>query len=365
MKNRKFRLAGVSALAALSLVVGTTVGNASPKVDTITWMSPRGSLDVMDDYMLYVAIDRGYFKELGINVKMIAGPNDGTAATKFVAAKQVDVSYPSPGILLSSIAAGVPVISAFNMIPGQVFNFAVTKGSALKSIADLKGHSISVASPAWSAIINPMLVEAGVDPKDVKIIDAGGQWGQAVALGKADAGLGWDGLRAQWAAQGIAVDWIIGKKTSKQPSNGYDIRASALNTKAGKDLYTRFFKGVAMGLEFAKDNPRAAAQITYNRLPALAATIAPQLATDSMREEQVGHMISRVDGKGWGYHYPAAWATYLKVVADMGQTPRLMKPSEVYTNALLKGANAFDKARVAKDAKAYKLSPIFAKVSVK
>ena len=366
MKNRKLWLAGVSALAALSLVVGPTVSNAAPKLTTITWMSPRGSLDVMDDYMLHVAIDQGYFKAQGINVKLIAGPADGTAATKIVAAKQVDVSYPSPGILLSSIDAGVPVVSAFNMIPGQVFNYAVPKGSALKSIADLKGHSICVGSPAWSAIINPMLVEAGVDPKSVTIIDAGWPtWSQAIASGKCDSGLGWDGLAAQWAATGISVDWIMGKKTSKQPSNGYDIRASELKTAAGRDLYTRFLRAVAMGMEFAKDNPRAAAQITYNRLPALGATLAPQLAVDSMREEQVGHMISYLDGKGWGYHYPDAWASYLKVVADMGQTTKLLAPADVYTNALITGANTFDHAKVAKDAKAYKLSGVFAKVAIK
>jgi NitT/TauT family transport system substrate-binding protein len=366
MKKKKLWLAGVSALAALSLVVGPTVSNAAPKLDTITWMSPRGSLDVMDDYMLHVAINRGYFKAQGINVKLIAGPSDGTAATKFVAQKQVDVSYPSPGILLSSIAAGVPVVSAFNMIPGQVFNYAVPKGSALKKISEFTGKKICVGSPAWAAIINPMLVEAGVDPKSVTIIDAGWPtWSQAIASGKCDAGLAWDGLIAQWAATGINVDWIIGKETSKQPSNGYDIRASELKTKAGKDLYTRFLRGVAMGMEFAKENPRAAAEITYNALPALGATLSPQIAVDSMREEQVGHMISRVDGKGWGYHYPAAWSDYLKVVADMGQTPRLLSPAETYSNALITGANNFDHAAVAKDAKAYKLSGVFAKVAVK
>jgi NitT/TauT family transport system substrate-binding protein len=366
MRNKKLWLAGVSAVAALSLVVGLPAVNAAKKLDTITWMSPRGSLDVMDDYMLWVAIDQGYFKKLGIKVKLIAGPADGTAATKFVAQKQVDVSYPSPGILLSSIAAGVPVISAFNMIPGQVFNYATPKGSALKKISDFTGAKICVGSPAWAAIINPMLVEAGVDPKSVTIIDAGWPtWSQAIAAGKCDAGLGWDGLRAQWAATGINVDWIIGKDTSKQPSNGYDIRASELKAAKGKNLYTRFLRGVAMGMEFAKNNPRAAAQITYNALPALGATLSPQLAVDSMREEQVGHMISRVDGKGWGYHYPEAWANYLKIVADMGQTPRLLKPEEAYTNALIAAANKFSLAKVAKDAKAFKLTPVFAKVVIK
>jgi NitT/TauT family transport system substrate-binding protein len=84
-----------------------------------------------------------------------------------------------------------------------------------------------------------------------------------------------------------------------------------------------------------------------------------------MREGQVGNMISRLDGKGWGYHYPQAWADYLKVVADMGQTPRLLTPAETYSNALIAGANNFNLAAVAKQAKAYKLSPVFAKVVIK
>ena len=184
-----------------------------------------------------------------------------------------------------------------------------------------------------------------------------------IAAGKCDAGLAWDGLIAQWAATGINVDWIIGKETSKQPSNGYDIRASELKTSAGRNIYTRFLRGVAMGLEFAKENPRAAAQITYHALPALGATLSPQLAVDSMREGQVGNMISRLDGKGWGYHYPAAWADYLKVVADMGQTPRLLKPAETYSNILIKGANKFDLAAVPSEGPAisFTLMPSFLK----
>ena len=49
----------------------------------------------------------------------------------------------------------------------------------------------------------------------------------------------------------------------------------------------------------------------------------------------------------------------------MGQTPRLLTPAETYSNALIPGANKFDHKAVAKDAKAYKLSGVFAKVAIK
>ena len=46
-----------------------------------------------------------------------------------------------------------------------------------------------------------MLAEVGVNPKSVKYRTFGPQWVQAVALGQADAGLVWEGLRAQLVGQ--------------------------------------------------------------------------------------------------------------------------------------------------------------------
>src|SRR4029078_11374112 len=107
------------------------------------------------------------------------------------------------------------------------------------------------------------VVVAGVDQRSVHYVNAGNQWAQATESGQADAGLAWEGLRAQWAGQGLKLKYLIGTKFSKQPSNVYSVRASDLSGNAKVDLYTRFLQGMIMGLEFAKANPRAAAQITY------------------------------------------------------------------------------------------------------
>lgn len=328
----------------------------------ITWMSARGSIDVMDDYPLWVAIDRGYFAKLGLSVQLVPGPTDATASTKFVAQGEADASLPSPGVLASSIDQGVKVISIYNLIGGQLFNFAVKKGSDIKTIADLKGKSISVASPAWQLIIAPMLVEAGVDPGSVKYINAGAQWGQAVVTGKADAALGWDGMRAQWAGQGLDVDWVIGRKTSKQPSNGFDVAVAQLKDEGRRDEWTRFLKGVNMGQEFARANPRAAAQITYDHVPNLAATLAPKLAFESLLELQQAYSLSKDAGKGWGWHDPAAWNSYLGTVAKLGQTSKVLDANVVYTNELLKAASDIDVNRVQSDAKGFTLDAKFSKL---
>jgi NitT/TauT family transport system substrate-binding protein len=342
----------------LSLLPVANAFAADTATQTVRWISPRGTLDVMDDFNLWVPIKMGYYSKLGVNVKMLAGPlGDALAATKFVAQNQADVGYPSPGILTASIDSGVPVKSIWDMISGQVFDFALPTNSTITSPKQLAGKKIALGSAGWSAIVNPMLVEVGVDPKTVHYVTAGNQWAQSVESGQADAGLAWEGLRAQWAGQGLKLKYLIGTKFSKQPSNVYSVRSSDLDDSAKVDLYTRFIQGMIMGLEFAKANPRAAAQITYTSRPALGKSLKPQPAYNSFLELAVAYGTSHRQGHGWGYHSPSGWAGYLKVVHDLGQTKKLLSASDVYTNDLLNAANKkADVATARKDAKAFKLS---------
>jgi len=352
---------------ALSAVSGVKVASAlgsRAATQTVRWISPRGTLDVMDDFDLWVPIKMGYYNTLGINAKLIAGPiGDALACTKFVAQNQADMGYPSPGVLTASIDGGIPVKSVWDMISGQVFDFALPASSTIKSPKQLSGKKIALGSAGWSAIVDPILVEAGVNPKSVTYVNAGNQWAQSVESGQVDAGLAWEGLRAQWAGQGLKLKYLIGTNFSKQPSNVYSVRAADLNDPSKVDLYTRFLQGVIMGLEFARANPRAAAQITYTSRPNLAKSLKPQAAYDSFVELAEAYGTSNRQGKGWGWNPPAGWANYLKVVYGLGQTKKQLLPSDVYSNALAIAANKkADKATAIKDAKAFKLSSTWQQV---
>src|SRR5690348_11086352 len=113
-------------LSALSGVKVAGALGARRATETVRWISPRGTLDVMDDFDLWVPIKMGYFGKLGIDAKLIAGPlGDALATTKFVAQNQADMGYPSPGVLTASIDSGIAVKSIWDMISGQVFDFAL------------------------------------------------------------------------------------------------------------------------------------------------------------------------------------------------------------------------------------------------
>ena len=348
----------------LVLVISIIPSLFAQKLTKFTFISPRGTLEVMDDYNLWVPIQMGYFKEMGLDVDMEPGPMDAFACTKFVDQKQADIGYPSPGILTSSVDTGMDIIMVYELMVGQVFDFAVKQDSDIQSVKDLAGKTISLGSAGWQVIVDPILVEAGLDPKSVNYVSVGDQWGQAVALGKADAALTWEGLRAQWDAQGLGLRYLIGQDFSKMPSNGYAARASDLKNPAKRDLLVRFLRGSSMGIHFARINPRAAAQIVYDRFPAIREQMKPDLALKSMQQLHWGYTGGARMGSGYGWFELNGWKNYLNIIYKLGQTKKLLPLQNVATNDLIREANNFDHARVERDAKAFQLNDTWQNVEV-
>lgn len=360
-----------SGLLLVSLVVGAIFGpmmvSAQGEDDPcpletparIVWVSPRGTLEVMDDYPLWVAIDQGYFEELGLEVELQPGVSGGPTHLALLTEGQADAGYPSPGILSAAIDTGIEVMIGFEMAPGQVFDFAVHEDSDIQTVQDLEGKTIALWDVSGANIVAPILAEAGVDPDSVEYVGSG-QWGQLVGQGQADAALAWEGLRAQWDAIGLPLRYLIGSDFSNDPSNGYAIRASDVEDPEKAAIMTCFLRGVSMGLEFGRVNPQAAAQITYNQFPAVQEQMTPELALESMRQLMYLYNSTYAAGLGYGYSDPENWQSYLDRLYELGQTTRQISADEAITNVFIEGANAFDAERVAADAAAFELAPEWA-----
>jgi NitT/TauT family transport system substrate-binding protein len=357
---------GVTALGLLEIEPALGAGR-----DKVRWISPRGTLDVMDDFNLWVPITLGYFKRLGLDVTLAPGDASGNLAQ--VAAGQEDMGYPSPGVLTSSIDAGIPVLSVWEQYPAQVFDFVLPAKSTITSPKQLGGKSIAVDTIAWKSIVDPMLAEVGVNPKTVKYREFGPAWVQAVAQGQADAGLVWEGLRAQLIGQSstfgsaFALKFLVGSKWgSKGPSNTYVVRKADLSNPKKVDIYTRFLAGSVYGSEFARANPRAAAQITYGARAALQQLISAQVALVSMMQLASGYSVFRRNPPHlYGWHDTAAWTRYLNAISKLGQTKQHLTAAGVLTNSLVRAANKrADIAGARRAAKSYKLNSIFANTKV-
>lgn len=358
-------------LGALGSLVVEEASAGSRGLDVVRWVSPRGSLEVMDDYNLVVPIALGYFRRLGIDARLVAGP--GRNELQLVAAKRVDVGYAAPGVMTAAIDAGLPVISMWQQCRTQALGFALPARSTIAHPRQLKGKTISLLTVEWKPMVDPLLAEVGVDPRSVRYRELGPRWIQAVALELVDAGLVWEGLRARLQAaaglvgSGLDLKFLMGREWgSRLPANSYQVRLADLDDDNKRDVYIRFLAGVVMGLEFARANPRAAAQITYERYPGLQRLIAPQVALEWMLQLASSYHASRRRPPYlYGWHDLAGWRRYLAILVKLGQIEAPLTVSDLLTNDLVRAANArADKARAARDAKAFRLSEAFRRTTI-
>jgi NitT/TauT family transport system substrate-binding protein len=350
---------GVSA-SVLSLLGSSHILAAQPAENRIRWVSPRGRLEVLDDYGYWVAQRFGYFGDIETEIE--GGPGTATATVTLVDAGQADMGFPSPGVFTLSLEQGIDVVSVFHEVAQDTFDFAFRTGEMPSDLTALEGKTVVLGDAGWQAITDPLFAQFGVDHTTINYVSAGTTaWGQALAQGQGDAALSWEGLRAQWNAEGLEFDYWLGKEHSQFPANSFVIRRSDFEDPAMADIYTRYLRGWAMGLEFGHHNPRAATQIVME-VPELADQLNQSFPDKAVAVESMwqGALIFRGDWanrQGWGWHDLASWSLYFETVKEIGQVTQDIAAEDVCKNDYIAGVNEFDVEQVMADAAGFQLAP--------
>jgi len=355
MNRRSFlQVTAGGAVSVTALGASGLPARAEP-YDTFTWISPRGTLEVLDDYGFWSARMMGYFGDL--DVELVPGPSDGTATVKFVDLNRADMGFPSPGIFSFSIENGMNLTSVFHMGARDTFSFAFRKGEGMTDLKGLEGKTILLGSAAWQSITDPMLHAQGVDVSKVNYVEAGWPtWGTALSAGQGDAALSWEGLRAEWIATGLEFEYWLGVKNSPLPANTFVVRAEDLEDPERRAVLEKYLRGWAMGLEFGYRNPRAAVEAVFAQFPTLAQTLGPEIGTTSLLQQTAVNRGDMEARGGWGWHDFDSWQRFFDIVHELGQISSSVTATEVGTNDLIGPANDFDPARVKSDAEGYELS---------
>ncbi len=367
MSRRSLVGAGAALAGGLALGGGRILqASAQDGRNSVVWISPRGTLEVFDDYGYWVGKEMGYFGD--IETELQPGILEATSGGKAVAEGQADMSFVSPGVFSALIQAGTDLVSVWHQVAQETFDFAVPPGSDITEVAQLEGKRVALGDPGWSLITDPLFAQAGIDPASVQYIQAGAQWAQAVDQGNADASLSWEGLRAQWAASGLEYDYILGKDWSVFPANSFQIRREDFEDDSLTELYTNYLKGWAMGMEFAYWNPLAAAQIVVSQPdigPALKETFTDMaVGVESMWQNALIFRGDFENRAGWGDHNLESWQTYFDTIHELGQVEDEISAEDVCKNDYIAGANDFDVEQVKQDARTYALDETFAAIDM-
>ena len=136
---------------------------------------------------IIVAKQRGYFKDAGLDVEIIA-PADPSDPPKMVAAGEVDLGVSYQPQLYLQHKEGLPVVRVGSLIDSPLYCIMVDADGPVKSLADLKGGRVGFSVPGIEeALMHRMLRTNGVEPDEVEQVNVNFALTSALAAGKVDA----------------------------------------------------------------------------------------------------------------------------------------------------------------------------------
>ena len=143
-----------------------------------------------DHAPLYVALEKGFFKDRGLEVELIA-PSNPSDPAKLVAAGKADIAVSYQHQHQMQVDQGLPLVRIATLIATPLNSLVVLADGPIKNIADLKGKTIGYSVGGFETVLlRAMLAGAGLTLDDVKLVNVNFSLSPALFTGQADATIG-------------------------------------------------------------------------------------------------------------------------------------------------------------------------------
>jgi len=286
---------------------------------------PLGYIPNIQFAPLYVAVEKGYFKEAGVEVEFDYSYE--TKAVKLVGAGELPFAVVSGDQVLSAREEGLPVtyVAAWY----QQYPVSVVAKSEARILVpqDLKGQKIGLPGLFGANYIGlrALLNAGGLGESDVTLDAIGFNQVELVVVGQQDIIVGYTANEPiQLRAQGIAVTELRVSDYAQLASNG--ILAGEKVIKEDPDLVRAFVGAFLKGLKDTIDDPGEALTISAKYIPnfsELDSDVQKQILATSIEQWQAPRL---------GYSDPEAWENMQEVLLDMGLISEKMDLSKAFTN---------------------------------
>ena len=213
---------------------------------------------------LYVAQEKGYFAEEGLNlvVNFPANTNDGISLP---AAGRADVGmYYLQDAILTAVEEDVPIVS-IGAVTQESLNVVIAlKESGIDDAEDLKGKKIGYAGTALSeAQVECMLENAGVSAEDCELIDVGFDLLTATTTGQVDATIGnmVNHEVPQLEEEGVEINYFFPTQFGVPEYYELVFLAGKDAVENNPEKLQKFLRAVDKGFDYMQENPDEALQI--------------------------------------------------------------------------------------------------------
>ena len=178
------RLAAILAAGLVALSLSATAVAAERLTVLLDWfVNP-------DHGPLYVALERGYFRDAGLEVEFKA-PADPNDPPKLVAAGKADLAISYQPQLHLQIAGGLPLVRIATLVATPLNSLVALRDGPIRSIADLKGRTVGFSVGGFEdAMLRAMLGRHGLGLDDIRLVNVNFALSPALVSGKVDAVIG-------------------------------------------------------------------------------------------------------------------------------------------------------------------------------
>lgn len=222
-----------------------------------------------DHAPLIVAEQQGFFKQVGLVVKLIqpADPSDGS---KWVAAKKADIAITYQPQLLVQVDQGLPLVRFGSLVDSPLDCLVALKSSSIEQIKDLKGKKIGYSAGGTdSVMLQAMLGVHGLTLAQVKLINVRYDLVQALLSGSIHAFTG--GMRnvepIQLARLGHPAQVFLPEENGFP---AYDELIFVTHRDAVQDLRLKsFLMAVQQGIDYLIAHPQKSWDMAIKQYPAL------------------------------------------------------------------------------------------------
>ena len=223
----------------------------------------------------FVALDKGFYKEEGLEVEILEGSGSTTVA-QLVSNMTNPVAYVDAATMMRGVGAGMPIKAVGVTLQQSPMAFIYRADAARPTkIEEIKGSRIAItAGDASLAIFTAFMGKLGMKVDDVNLITVANPQSkeQAVLNKQADALLGYfmdQGPRMQLQT-GVKMGWTRLFDMAGVSTLSSAIIANGDWLKDGKNQaqLRRFLRASQRGWQYAFDNRDEAAEIFMKRAPA-------------------------------------------------------------------------------------------------
>jgi NitT/TauT family transport system substrate-binding protein len=280
----------------------------------------------------YLGVERGYYKDEGIDLKISEGRGGGATA-QAIGAKSDTFGFVDGGTVVVSAVRGVPIRTTMSLMNRGIFAIVAREDAGITKPKDLEGKSIAAtAGDALTQLLPAVIKFNNLDRDKIKIVNVDAASKVITVLEKrADALLGSvDAQSFDMAAKGVKST-MLSYNDIGVPLVGLTVVAHEDTIKSSPELIKRFNRATQKSYEAAMKNPYAAVDAARKFKPEINRDVCK-----SQLEISLAHIPSdNTKGKPLGWGSEKDWSAMLALLKEYQNLPTERTGDTFFTNAFV------------------------------